>query len=146
MFGLNGGAWRNCSPRGGCGALFSGRGKKKGVPDGVHAVREGGRGGGSSGRHPPGAGGGGWCGTREEWGTNVWDPSIVLGGRVKPSLNPFKWSNFNSNNFQIHSNVDRSKHDLHKLEKFERKYDFEWFEERNNFLHRNFFRFEVNFE
>jgi hypothetical protein len=27
-----------------------------------------------------------------------------------------------------------------------RKYDFEGFDERNNFLHRNFFRFEVDFE
>jgi hypothetical protein len=32
------------------------------------------------------------------------------------------------------------------LENFEIKYEFERFEERNNFLHRNLFKFEVNFE
>jgi hypothetical protein len=32
------------------------------------------------------------------------------------------------------------------LEKFQIKYGMEGFEERDNFLHRNFFRFELNFE
>jgi hypothetical protein len=32
------------------------------------------------------------------------------------------------------------------VENFEIKYGFEGFEERNNFLHRNFFRFKVDFE
>jgi hypothetical protein len=32
------------------------------------------------------------------------------------------------------------------VENFEIKYGFEGFNERNNFLHRNFFRFEVDFE
>jgi hypothetical protein len=36
--------------------------------------------------------------------------------------------------------------DLPKLEKFEIKYGCEGFEERNHFLHQNFFRFELDFE
>jgi hypothetical protein len=32
------------------------------------------------------------------------------------------------------------------LENFQIKYAFEGFEKRNDFLHRNFFRFEVKFE
>jgi hypothetical protein len=32
------------------------------------------------------------------------------------------------------------------LEKFQIKYGMEGFEERDNFLHRNFFGFELNFE
>jgi hypothetical protein len=33
-----------------------------------------------------------------------------------------------------------------RLENFEVKYGFEGFDERNKFLHRNFFKFEVDFE
>jgi hypothetical protein len=33
-----------------------------------------------------------------------------------------------------------------ELRKYEIKYGFEWFDERNNFLHRNVFRFKVDFE
>ena len=36
--------------------------------------------------------------------------------------------------------------DRAKKNKAEIKYIFEGFEERNNFVHRNFFRFEFNFE
>jgi hypothetical protein len=39
-----------------------------------------------------------------------------------------------------------SKKGLPELDKFEIKYDFEGFEERNNFIHRNFFRFGTDFE
>jgi hypothetical protein len=35
---------------------------------------------------------------------------------------------------------------LPKLEKFVVKYGDEWFKERNNFIHRNFFRFEMYFK
>jgi hypothetical protein len=35
---------------------------------------------------------------------------------------------------------------LPMLEQSQMKYGIEGFEERNNFFHRNFFRFEVNFE
>jgi hypothetical protein len=37
------------------------------------------------------------------------------------------------------------KDELLVLEKIQIKYEFDGFEERNNFLHINFFRFEVNF-
>jgi hypothetical protein len=37
-----------------------------------------------------------------------------------------------------------SKNDLPELEKFEIKYGYEGFEERNNFIHRNFYRFELD--
>jgi hypothetical protein len=36
--------------------------------------------------------------------------------------------------------------DLHKLKKFKIKYVFEGFDEGNNFLHRNFSKFEMNFK
>jgi hypothetical protein len=38
------------------------------------------------------------------------------------------------------------KKDLPELEKFEIKYGFEGFNERNNFIHQNFFIFEVDCE
>jgi hypothetical protein len=37
----------------------------------------------------------------------------------------------------------RFKKDLPELKKFEIKFSFEGFDERNNFLHRNFFIFKV---
>jgi hypothetical protein len=54
----------------------------------------------------------------------------------------------NPNDFksiQNRSNFDRSKKGLLELDFFEIKYGFEGFDERN-FLHRNFFRFEMDFE
>jgi hypothetical protein len=48
--------------------------------------------------------------------------------------------------FQIHSKFHLSKLGLPELKIFEIKYGFEGFEERNNFLYRNFFKFEVDFE
>jgi hypothetical protein len=47
---------------------------------------------------------------------------------------------------QRDSNFIRSKNDLTKLRKFEIKYGFEGFDERNNFVYRNFLRFKVNFD
>jgi hypothetical protein len=43
------------------------------------------------------------------------------------------------------SNLIRPKTDLLKLQKFELKYSFEGFDERNNFIHRNFSRLEMYF-
>jgi hypothetical protein len=40
----------------------------------------------------------------------------------------------------------RIKTSLSKLENFEIKYKFRGFEGMNNFLHRNFIRFQMNFE
>jgi hypothetical protein len=51
----------------------------------------------------------------------------------------------NSKEIQILSNFDQSKNDLPKLKKFEIKYGYEGFEESNNFLDSNFFRFETDF-
>jgi hypothetical protein len=52
------------------------------------------------------------------------------------------------NGFKLYSNsfIDRSKNDLLEQEKFEIKYGCEGFEERNNFLHSNFFRSKMDFE
>jgi hypothetical protein len=50
----------------------------------------------------------------------------------------------NSNSIQIFSNFDRSKKDLLELKKFKIKDGREGFEERKNFLHRNFFRSEMD--
>jgi hypothetical protein len=49
-----------------------------------------------------------------------------------------------SNHIQILLNFDGSKKDPPELEKFEIKYCFEGFDERNNFLHRNISRFEMD--
>jgi hypothetical protein len=48
----------------------------------------------------------------------------------------------NSNEFELFW----LKSELPVLENFKIKYEFEVFEERNNFLHRNFFRFKLDFE
>jgi hypothetical protein len=71
-------------------------------------------------------------------------PGYCAGGlnQIEPIQN-------NSNEFdsnQTRPNFILSKHDLPKLENFEIKYDFEGFDERDNFLHRNFSRFETGFE
>jgi hypothetical protein len=55
----------------------------------------------------------------------------------------------NSNRFktdQNHSNFDHLKNDLLELEKFELKYGFEDLKKVNNFLHRIFFIFGMDFK
>jgi hypothetical protein len=52
----------------------------------------------------------------------------------------------NLNLNQTRSNFILFKHDLTDIKKFEIKYGCEGFEETNNFLHRNFFRFEMEFK
>jgi hypothetical protein len=49
-----------------------------------------------------------------------------------------------SNEIQILSNFDRSKKDFTELKNFEIKYGCDGFKERNNFIHRNFFRFVMD--
>jgi hypothetical protein len=44
------------------------------------------------------------------------------------------------------SNFNWLKKDFTKLKKFEIKYGFGGFEKRNNLLHRNFFRFKMDFK
>jgi hypothetical protein len=72
-------------------------------------------------------------------------PSIVRGGVVKRGLNrfEFKWIQTNFNSLQTLTN---QKNDVTLLGKIEIKYGFEGFEELNNFLDRNFFRFNLGFE
>jgi hypothetical protein len=60
-------------------------------------------------------------------------------------------SEMNSDIFKIFKKSNgfkliRLKDGLPLLEKSQIKYGIEGFEERNNFLHRNFFRFELDFE
>jgi hypothetical protein len=47
---------------------------------------------------------------------------------------------------QIRSNLVRIRINLPKLENFEIKYGFEGFDERNNFIPRNFSKFEMDFK
>jgi hypothetical protein len=48
------------------------------------------------------------------------------------------------NDFKNCSNFDQSKKEIPDLQKFGIKYGFEEFRGRNNFLHINFFRFEMD--
>jgi hypothetical protein len=48
--------------------------------------------------------------------------------------------------FQIASNFDHPKSAHPKLEKFEINYGFEALKKMNNSLHRNFFRFGIDFK
>jgi hypothetical protein len=64
-----------------------------------------------------------------------------------PDFKPTKSINSNtlkfiSNNFK-HDSIQKG---LPRLENFEVKYGGEGFEQRNNFLHTKFFRFEMYFE
>jgi hypothetical protein len=52
----------------------------------------------------------------------------------------------NLNLNQTLPNFILSKQNLFGIENFEIKYGCEGFEERNNLLHRNFFRFKMDFE
>jgi hypothetical protein len=79
------------------------------------------------------------------WGTDRWGARYSEGRR---GSNPFE-SIQNSNGFNLFenlSNFERPKKDLPEFENFEIKYGFEGFEERNNSLHRNFFRSDVDLE
>jgi hypothetical protein len=72
--------------------------------------------------------------------------AVGWGLTTVPWFQPGKLIQTRLNLFQINSNLIRSKNDLPELEKIEIKYGCEWFEERNHFLHSNFFRFEMYFE
>jgi hypothetical protein len=69
----------------------------------------------------------------------------VPGGAGQTHLNPI-WNLNGFKFFQIPSKFDWSKNDLPRLKKFEIKYSFEDLKKMNNFIHRNFFRFERDFE
>jgi hypothetical protein len=70
-----------------------------------------------------------------------WPQCRVL-NRFKPSQS----SQTHLSLFQIISILIRSKKALRKLEKFEIKYNCECFEEMNNVLYRNIYKFERDFE
>jgi hypothetical protein len=77
------------------------------------------------------------------WGADVWAHSTVPVGQVKSRSIDFKINLNGFKRFQNRSNFDRLKKDLSELKKFEIKYGFELFEERNNCVHRNVFIFEM---
>jgi hypothetical protein len=108
-------------------------------------MEEGGGGvdGGSQQRPKAGRVGGAWTGEVVRGPlTRGPLPQCWVSNRFKPS----KSIQTRSNLFQIISNLNHSKKGLPKLEKFEIKYGFEGFKERNNFIHRNSFRFKIYFE
>jgi hypothetical protein len=126
----------------------TGRGRR-----GLAAVTHGGEGGvrrsvaAAADRQRPGAGGRtGRVGGHPKQGMPGWLPggvsSTVLGDWI---YFEFKFQPI-SNQFQIVSNFGWPKKDLPELKKFKTKYGYECFKERNNVLHRNFFRFEMDFE
>jgi hypothetical protein len=64
-----------------------------------------------------------------------------------PGLKPIESINSNTLKFISHNfKFDSIQKGLFKLENFELKYGDEGFKDKNNFLHRNFFRFEIYFE
>jgi hypothetical protein len=70
----------------------------------------------------------------------------LTGGAIR-HIAGWRWFKFNSNlKFKCNSNFDPIKKDLPALKNFEIKYGYEGFEERNNFLHRNFSRFRTDFK
>ncbi len=110
-----------------------GPGQQWRAPGGGGRCRAGARAGGPDGKNRGGRE------TADRWG-----PVTVLAIKIKS--NRFKTIQMNLNSNQTRSNFILSKLDLHKLEKFEIKYCFKGFDERNNFLHRNFSRFEMDFK
>jgi hypothetical protein len=81
----------------------------------------------------------------------IGEVGVLMGGpgALCQVLNPFKptkSTQTHSNLFQIILNLLLSKKGLIKLKIFKIKYGFEGFAERKNFLHSNFFKFEMGFE
>jgi hypothetical protein len=66
-------------------------------------------------------------------------PTAVLGGADQTRLTKFKL-------FENPLNFERSNKYFPLLRKIQIKYGFEDFEDMDNFLHRNFFRFELDFD
>jgi hypothetical protein len=71
-------------------------------------------------------------------------PETVTGAG---GLNPIRFQiQTDSIQVQIVSSFDRFKNGLTELLHFEIKYDFEYLEKTNNFIHRKSFKFERDFE
>jgi hypothetical protein len=105
---------------------------------------------GALGRRPrPACGGHGWrgCTGREKGEGGGWRCQHVGPTATVPGLKPIE--SINSNTLKLISHnfkFDSIQKGLFKLENFELKYGDEGFKDKNNFLHRNFFRFEIYFE
>jgi hypothetical protein len=81
---------------------------------------------------------------RGDGDTDRWARGHSNGRRGQNGLNRFKIQTvWKCSKF---SKFDRSKFDLPELQKFEVKYGFEDLKKVNNFLHRNFFRFGMEFK
>jgi hypothetical protein len=76
--------------------------------------------------------------------TDVWAPWPQC-QRFKPIHRGSTVSN-DFKSIQNYLNLIQPKTDLPKLQKFEIKYGFDGFDERKNFLHRDFSRFKMNFK
>jgi hypothetical protein len=88
-------------------------------------------------------GAGGRC--NAEQGRRVADPWAQGHNIGRRSLNHLKiFKRFE--NVQISPNFDRSNFDIPEVNKFVIKYEFEYLKKMNNFVHRNFFRFRMDFK
>jgi hypothetical protein len=88
-----------------------------------------------------------WC-EQGRWKGGPWHVGHY-GGQL---LGRLPWTLINSEFFYLFKQIPNrlgltwAKDGLPVLQKIEIKYDFEGFEDRNNFLHRNFFRPRLDFE
>jgi hypothetical protein len=73
-----------------------------------------------------------------------WAPTTVQGGAGQTVWTDSNLNGFNQ--FKFLPSFYRSEEDLSVRGKFGIKNGFEGFEGRNNFVYRNFFKFEVDFE
>jgi hypothetical protein len=95
-----------------------------------------------------GGGGGAWCGYREALAqascgqpvqTGVARLATMLGFNFSKQVKQIQFQKLNS------LKLSPDEKDLPELEKFEIKHGWEGFWERNNFLHRNISRIEIDF-
>jgi hypothetical protein len=79
-------------------------------------------------------------------GADRWGGVATVWGQYgQTSLIPIRNLN-DSNIFKFFQTLTNPKSTFSFSKKIEIKYGFEWFEETNKFLHRNFFIFEVDFD
>jgi hypothetical protein len=142
-------------------AWMRGRGEREGAHGVLWRKKGGGEGRGSDQQRPfkrrsgghrgRGAGGGRRPRGGDELGMGVGDrrSGRAIKFDLKSNSNYFKIDSNHSNYFKIdsnHSSFDHLKNGLPELKKFELKYCFEDPKEMNNFLHRGFFRFGMDFK
>jgi hypothetical protein len=83
-------------------------------------------------------------------GFKIGEGELLTGGAAQHSVGrrgqtAFKSISTDSNDLKTVQILTDPKKDLPQLEQFEQKYGFKVFEEINNFLHRSFFKFKVDF-